>query len=266
MKLLEKDTYLKKLNNNLALISFVTGLSFLLTSVATAKINTIVLFQPPPEEERPENTEGAASRQNKQCFQDWFVTEQQKHTSDRLKLTAVVPDSNYGLTVSVRPTFWVYLPQTSAKQAILSIQEEGINPHWQQSINLSGKAGIMGIKLSDDAPALEIGKNYRWAVILVCGKRPNPNDPVVAAWIKPVDESQFIDSQLPEKTMLERAAWYAQKGIWYDALDILIAAKKSDNWNNIWVKYLQSGGLDDIANKPIISELKSNKDEALRKK
>ena len=168
----------------------------------------------------------------------------------------MVPNSNYGLTAANRPDFWIYLPKTSAQQAILSIKEEGINPHWQQSISLTETAGIMAIELSDDAPALETGKNYRWAVILVCGNRPNPNDPVVAAWIKRVDESNTKGSLPIAPNSLEKAAWYAQNGIWYDALDILIEAKKSslDNWDDIWLKYLQSGGLDEIANEPIISK------------
>ena len=270
MKLLKKSTYLKKLSHNLGLIGFLTVLGFLLTSVAIANVDTTVLFRPPPKEEQPESTEGAASRQNKECSQDFLPRQQEslgargnasyadraesETLRDRLNLTAVVPDSNYGLTVADRPNFWVYLPKTSAQQAILSIKEEGVKPHWQQSVSLTGEAGIIGIKLSDDAPGLEIGKNYQWAVILVCGSRPNPNDPVVAAWIKRVDESPVIDSQLPAQTMLEKAAWYAQKGIWYDALDILIEEKKSssDNWHDIWVKYLQSGGLEEIANEPVI--------------
>ena len=255
MKLLKKSTYPKKSNNNWGLISSLTVLGFLLTPVAIANVNTTVLFQPPSEDQQPESTEGAASRQNGQCFPNFLPIQQQEESGDRLNITAIVPDSNYGLTVAPRPTFWVYLPKTSAQQVILSIKEEGIKPHWQQSLSLTGEAGIMGIKLSDDAPSLEIGKNYQWAVILVCGRRPNPNDPVVAAWIKRVDESQVIDSQLPAKTMLEKAAWYAKKGIWYEALDILSEAKKSslDNWHDIWVKYLQSGGLDEIANEPVIS-------------
>lgn len=247
MKILKKS--------NLIWISSLTIWSFFLIPIAKANIDITVLFQPPPESEKPENTEGAGSRQNGECPQEFDTSQLQESVENRLKLTAIVPDSNYGLTIRERPTFWIYLPKTSAQQAFLSIKEEGIEHHWQQSFNLTGKAGIMGITLSDEAPVLEIGKNYQWAIILVCGNRPNPNDPVVAAWIKRVDKSQVIDSELPAKTMLEQAAWYAQKGIWYDSLDLLITEKKSslENWHDIWVKYLQSADLDEIANEPILS-------------
>lgn len=260
MKNFKKGTYYKSSNNcSLQLWGairlckiYLFGLAianFLLMPVALAdtKLNTTVLFQPPPEEERPEETEGAASRQNRVCLQDVRVA--QKASSDRAKLTAIVPERNYGLTVAERPIFWVYLPQTSARQAILSIREEGKTPHWQQSVELR-QPGIMGIKLSENASALETGKNYQWAVILVCGNKPHPNDPVVTAWIKRIDE---FTSSHSSSSKLEQASFYARQGIWYDALDSLVAAKNSstDKWNDIWIKYLQSGGLDEIANEPV---------------
>ena len=264
MNVLNQDTHTKKANNYLGWITFLTILGFLFTpfpkSVASnentntdSEQNTTVLFQPPPEEAQPKKTEGAASRQNKICSQD--LLSRQQSNSDRSNLRAVVPDRNYGLTTTERPTFWFYLPVTSARQAILSIQEDGITPHWQQSINLTGETGIVGIKPSPNAPALEIGKSYQWAVILVCGDRPNPNDPVITAWIERIDESQISHYGSPINTKgLAKAAWYARQGIWHNALDLLAEQKLSwDNGNDIWVKYLQSGGLAEIANEPVIS-------------
>ncbi|MGK7950469.1 MAG: DUF928 domain-containing protein [Xenococcaceae cyanobacterium] len=243
--------------NNWSSIAFFTLCSYvgLISALrAFAEVNTVVLFQPPPQEEQPESTEGAASRQNQLCPQDRAISQQQKSSDNRLNLTAVVPDSNYGLTVANRPSFWVYLPKTSAQKAILSIKEEGIKSHWQQPVNLTGEGGITRIKLSKNAPALEIGKNYQWAVILVCGNRPNPNDPVVAAWIKRIDRSTITRYISPLSTELEKAAIYARKGIWYNALDILSQAQKPslNNWQDIWVQYLQSGGLEELADEPII--------------
>ncbi len=251
MKLSKNKKYLPKRHKTLNLIGLLTAWGCCITSTAFAEINMAILFQPPPESEQPETTESAASRKNGHCFQDLL----KESLNDSPKLMPIVPNSNFALTISDRPSFWVYLPQTSAKKVILSIKEAGVNPHWQQSVSLTGEVGMISIPLSDDAPALEIGKNYQWAVILVCGNRPNPNDPVVASWIKRIDESQISKRRsINYSTELEKAADYAQQGIWYDALDILAAAKNSsvDNWQDIWVKYLQSGGLEEIANEPII--------------
>ncbi|MEM6697812.1 MAG: DUF928 domain-containing protein, partial [Bacteroidota bacterium] len=226
MKLLHRNLSrrLPKKYSNLSLVGLLAILISGLSSTALAEINTTVLFQPPPESEQPESTESAASRQSGQCFQDLLTSQRQESSEGLAQLIPIVPINNFALTISDRPDFWVYLPETSAKQAILSIQEEDGNPHWQQQINLTEAAGIMNISLSKDAPVLDTDKNYQWAVILICGNRPNPNDPVVTSWIKRVNESQLVKS-VNYATELDKAANYAKQGIWYDVLNILVTQK-----------------------------------------
>ena len=262
------------LNTNRFKIALLTGSSllFLFTAFKTPKtfanegkkheVNTTILFQPPSGEKPPEDTEGGGSRDDSNSCDRGIADRSPKSAGDRSTLIAIAPIDYDGLTTVSHPTFWIDLPETSAQQAILLIKE-GSNSNWhqlathsQQSINVEGKAGIIGIKLARDAPPLEIGKNYQWVVTLVCSDRPNPNDPLVAAGIKRVD-AQITTNEPNTLTQLDRASLYAEKGIWYDALAILVAEKSSlSDWNNIWVKYLQSGGLaDDLAREPIIGEL-----------
>ena len=225
-------------------------------------INAPVLFQPPPGEEYPEDTKGGGSRdEGGSCDLDSIA---QPDTDNLDKLTAIAPDSYYGSTTIERPTFWVNVPKTSAQQAILLIKKSS-NPDWhqsvthsQQSIDLTGKAGLIGIKWSENAPALEIGESYQWVVALVCGNQPNPNDPLVATGIKRIAKSPISKQLSNTFTQLDKASIYAQNGVWYDALDILIAEKASlNNWNDIWLEYLQSGGLSsEIAKEPVIGKLR----------
>ena len=224
----------------------------LLTNTAIADMTTVVQFQPPPEEEQPKETEGAASRQLGECAANELVSKSEFATEELntpVNSIALVPDDNYGLTTQERPNFWLYLPHTSAEQAILSIKEARKTAHWQQSINLNQKQGIVGITLAQDAPALEIGKNYQWAITLVCGDRPSPNDPVVASWIKRIES---VKREMPS-TGIENAAMLARQGIWYDALDVLVAERTSVlDWQKHWQEFLQSGGLEVIVDEPII--------------
>lgn len=257
MKFLEKVSY-----NCWYGVSFLIVLSCGLTTVAIAdtetdtKTETTILFQPPREESKPEKTEGAASRNNRVCSQDIATQNLVSQSQRQSSLTAIVPHSNYGLTVAERPTFWVSLPTTSAKKVILTLKEKGRNPHWQQLANLNEKAGIVGIKLANEAPALEVDKEYQWTVILVCGNKPHPNDPVVTAKIKRVEIQVVRDSSFDNYTALERANVYAIEGIWHDTLDILIAEKSSlTDWNNLWVNYLQSAGLAELSDEPIVDRL-----------
>ncbi len=270
-----KNRYKK--NNSYSIISSSTVLSllfFLAIAFSSAydavaedkKINTPVSFQPPPGEEQPDKTAGAGTRDGVSCSQSAAI-QGVKSISDRSKFTAIAPyyNSNYGAqiiyggTTKEHPTFWVNLPKTSAQKAILMVKQGSdapwsqLLPHWQQTIRLSGKSGITEIELSKNAPPLEIGKNYQWKVVLVCGNSPNLNDPEITAGIKRIDRSQ-IGNNLPT-TELDKAALYARKGIWYDALDIVLAEKSSwNNWNDIWVGYLRSGGLaNKIADEPVLT-------------
>lgn len=262
-------------NNNRFKIALLTGSGLLLLFTVTVKtpkmfanegkkheVDPTVLFQPPSGEKPPEDTEGGGSRDASNSCDRGIADRRIESAGDRSTLTAIAPVDYDGLTTVSHPTLWVDLPD-SAQQAILLIKE-GSDSNWhqlpthsQQSINVEGKTGIVGIKLAQDAPPLKIGKNYQWIVTLVCSDRPNPNDPLVAAGIKRVDAQ--IKMNVPATlTQLARASLYAEKGIWYDALNILVAEKSSlSDWNNIWVEYLQSGGLtNDIAREPIVEELK----------
>lgn len=241
------DTNLNVMSS--ACLAVVTASGLLFTLSAFAEVTTVVQFQPPPGEEQPKKTEGAASRQLGECAASELVSKSQSATAELDTLTTLVPRNNHGLTTQERPIFWLYLPHTSARRAILSIKEAGKTPHWQQSVNLNQKQGIVGIELAQDAPALEIGKNYQWAVVLVCGDRPSPNDPVVASWIKRIEN---VKREMPS-TGIEKAAMLAQQGIWYDALDVLVAERTSmSDWQKHWQEYLQSGGLELIVDEPIV--------------
>ena len=225
----------------------------LFADAAIANVATTVLFQPPSEEEQPQETEGAASRQLGECSPK--VSSEIDIASNSPNLMPLSPQRNYGLTAMARPNFWFYLPPTSATKAILSLKKKGnVSPHWQQSIELTPEAGIVGIQLAANAPALEIGENYQWAIILVCGDRPSPNDPVITSWIRRIEESDIVvDAATPE---LEKAAVYARKGIWYDALNLLLTERSpSANWRDVWQQYLASGGLENLAQRPIIGNL-----------
>lgn len=210
---------------------------------------TQISFNPPPNDGKPDKTAGAGSRQDKQCPQDITAV-----STDSF-ITPLVPNNNYGLTVAQRPTFLVYLPKTSAKQLVLSIKEEGIKHHSQTFIPITQSSGIIKVKPSEDTPPLEVNKNYQWAVVLVCGERPGPNDPFVASWVRRVAPSNFSSQNLAQKTPLEQAAWYGEQGIWYDALVALAEAKQIQSnqypMAQIWDNFLSSVGLQVMSNESL---------------
>ena len=170
-------------------------------------------------------------------------------------MTAVIPPTKVGRTVSARPTFFVYLPPTLSKEAFFSLQDEQGNSHYQTRLSISGQGGIVSVTLPENARALEIGKNYMWVFAPI---QPDgilrPDNYVVTGWVKRVEATGNSAS-----SPLEQAIALAQAGIWYDTLSVLAAAKRSqpDNANLVkeWRELLEQVGLNAIATQPLSEQL-----------
>lgn len=198
----------------------------------------IQVFFNPPGPGQPTTTRGAGSRSDRHCPQD-VPANLSRSSTDSPALTALVPINQSGLTWTDRPTFWVYLPKTSARQIVLSVKEAGSRQHSQRFLPITGESGIVGIQFAEGSSPLEVGKSYQWAVVLICGDRPSPNDPFVTAWVQHALPAQPINRQ---QTALEKATWYGKQGSWYDALTTLAEARRSQPNNqtlvNIWADFL----------------------------
>jgi hypothetical protein len=210
-----------------------------------------VFFKPPPGE--PRTDRGAGSRDNRQCPQDTATTTQ---ATEKPTFTALVPSNNDNLTWSARPTFWVYVPKTSARQVVLSIKQ-GNQFHSQRFLPITGESGIIGISASEDSAPLDVGKSYQWAIVLVCGDRPSPNDPVVTAWVRREQPTESPTESLSSQTAVQQAARYSERGVWYDALTTLAEAKRSQPNNpefaKTWTDFLSQStvGLSAIATESV---------------
>ncbi len=211
-----------------------------------------VLFRPPQDNKKPEGrTAGGGSRHDGQCLHDAPVANRANSPSNHSSLMLLVPSTNFGLTKAERPKLWIDLPETSARQLVLSIREEGITHHSKTFIPIKGESGLVNLQPSPDSPSLEVGKTYKWSVVLVCGEKPSPNDPALETWVRRVDSPEPLD----QASALEQAAWYGEQGIWYEALNFLLQARRAQPDNQellvIWKKFLESGGLNEIATEPL---------------
>lgn len=214
-------------------------LAFLLVVTQAAIANTTnpqITFKPPAGDPKPQKTALGGRRTNgNHCLQDT------EPNASQTGLTALVPLNGTGSTTSTHPTFWIYLPETTASQIILSVMEENpggaIKHYAQTAFPIPPQSGLISFKLPDEAPPLEVGKTYKWAVILVCSKTLHPNDPVTEARINRIKAS--IPNQ-PENP-IKKAIWFGQQGIWYDFLEALFQAKQANpndqavktDWENV---------------------------------
>src|SRR5919202_1471315 len=162
-------------------LEFVTIPGFLTTAQAQSKSPTQtspapkqkqVTFEPRKDQPAPSTTVGGGRRNDGKCSQDRKASGQSTTEAQSLDqlLTPLLrsPINDPQLTVSARPTFLVYVPQTSAQGLELLLERDGTGI-YQTTVNLTGTPGIVTIQLPANAPELEMGKDYKWLVSTVCG-------------------------------------------------------------------------------------------------
>lgn len=222
------------------------SLLFCLWGTQTAIADTLVRFNPPPDNPQPEKTVLGGRRSPKNCG---------GNADTQPNLTALIPENQKGLTTEQYPTFWAYIPKTSAQQLILSIHEQvngQFQPYSQQYFPVPDQPGLVSLRMSDQKTPLKVDKTYKWTVVLVCNGTTHPNDPVIEGLVSRVN----VASNKQQQSLLERSAWYGEKGIWYDSLAYLAEARHQSPNNpillNNWIELLKSVGLSAFTTAPLL--------------
>ena len=195
----------------------------------------------PPNKDRPLATAGGASR-GQQCIVDL--------DNSKVPIVPILPAISQRLTVASHPTFFVHIPQTSARKVFFKIEDQNEENNYQTVIPISGNGGILKVTLPDDAPDLEAGKNYQWALALICDDRLRPDSPIVLGSITKAKEAIELNPQLKTMTKIQQANFYAESGIWYEAIATLAQLKQeqpnNERFKSIWNEVLTSIGLNSI--------------------
>lgn len=205
------------------------------------------VFAPPTDNRAPRQTQGGAARTNDYGTNSGF-------SGPTAAMLALTPDSFYGTTLSERPTILVYLPASEAKVAIFSLKDEDQNLLYQTNLVAPTTGGVVAIQLPEEAPALEVGKNYQWFVTLQLEDQLTPGSPFVDAWIKRIEPTDALAQALDNATPLEQAEALAANGVWYDTAAILAQLQTDGAEADLasqWAELLSSVGLDVVAESPI---------------
>jgi hypothetical protein len=186
-------------------------------------------------------------------------------------LTALLPQTNRKFlpedrieiesTVEAHPTFFVAIPQTSARQAefLLLKEKDGDEDQtvYQVKFALTSHPGIVGFRLPNEAPALTVGQKYHWFISLVCNSDDSePPLPGVEGWVKRVELDATLAQQLKQVAQRDRPRLYADAGIWTDTLTTIAELLKANpNDSEIaedWESLLESVDLQKIAQTPLV--------------
>ena len=171
------------------------------------------------------------------------------------RLTAIVPQSNVGLTTVAKPTLFFYVPRTSAPEVELIVYDQ--NQKYKQTYKPTGKAGVVGIPVT--ATSLEVGKEYRWFFSVICNPKERSQDQVVEGAIKRIQPQQQLTTKLENATLEERANLYATAGIWQDSLatlaQLLSTSPNNPEFKADWKALLKVGLAPEAAelvNEPLL--------------
>jgi hypothetical protein len=177
--------------------------------------------------------------------------------SGPIRLTALIPQSNVGITVAQYPTLFFYIPNVNLEgvTAELSIvNNEGEEVY--KTVKLKSPDRIVSINFSDfpSLPPLEVGKSYPWSFQAIVDEENRGDGPRVTGWIKRVSLDSKLQHKLETALPQEKPAIYASNGLWYDALTSLAKLRCSypnnPTFSSDWESLLQQVELPTISTKP----------------
>jgi Domain of Unknown Function (DUF928) len=178
----------------------------------------------------------------------------------KVDVVALMPQTKIGLTVAQKPTFLFRVSKTSIQEAKFKLlNAKGDTIIYDKNFPLTNTGDVTSFTLPDDAPALEIGKEYQWELVVNCDPDDPAGNPRVKTAIKRVEPSSILVDKLAQAQPNERADLYAQEGIWLDALSTLaklrIANPNDAELQEEWTSLLESVGLKHIATIPVIGNI-----------
>lgn len=140
-----------------------------------------------------------------------------------IPLTALAPSKHVGQTVSTRPTFAWFVPNSAnfpMEFKLYEYDENGNPVTIGEPISLSSSAGIVRLPLLEQQPNLMVGKTYLWQVQIICDPDNPSRNPLARADIKVVEMPPSLERELANTTEhSERVNLFGEAGLWYSALE-----------------------------------------------
>jgi hypothetical protein len=182
-------------------------------------------------------------------------------------LTALVPINNTGIkdavwgkSASPNPTFWFFVPDKLTTKVLVEfvIQDEADNYVYQKKFHPpETQSGILSL-LVQPQEHLVAGQSYRWTFSIYCDPEKSSASVYVQGSMTQVILNPTLQKELEvAKTPLERAAFFAKNGIWYDTLTTLgeqiqLSKRQDPEITSAWNELLQQVQLDSLASASMI--------------
>lgn len=211
-------------------------------------------YTPPDDIGSPTRTESGSTRNPIMCSVD-------SEKNPNPPLTALVPKNmDTGVTVVERPTFFVYIPETTAKTVTFVLQDLDYKEIARTNFLMPKTPGIVSFKLPNNIPGLEVGKTYRWALAVICPPKSNgvSEEPGVYTKIWRTELRAPVANQLEKLPIRDRAKLYRQSKVWHEAISTLAELRQANPDNSQlvteWKELLSSAGLSEFAEIPLVGD------------
>ncbi|NEP82132.1 MAG: DUF928 domain-containing protein [Okeania sp. SIO3B3] len=180
------------------------------------------------------------------------------YCSSEEQLIALMPGTNFGLTIAERPTFWFYVPypETPGLEAEFSLTDKEGNEVVRQIVTLKNRPGIVKVTLPATVSPLELEKFYTWRFSVICNPNNRLEDALVYGGVERVSITSELESQLQDNNDRKPIDIYAENGLWFDLLTTLaelrVANLQDTSIDEDWENLLQQVKLEEIADKPFV--------------
>lgn len=171
-------------------------------------------------------------------------------------LTAIVPESELGRTVSEYPSIFLYVPSTPENVKMeFELRDRNENIIYKQEFLSKGRDGIYRIDIPSYVTPLEAGENYFWSFAIICSESDLAGIHLVGGIINRIEDSQFVQRQLQQIAPSDRPAEFTKELLWYDLMASLADLRESNPSNPTfqtrWEELLMEVGLEDLADEPL---------------
>jgi Domain of Unknown Function (DUF928) len=212
------------------------------------------LFTPAKDNSAPQQASGGSSRVG-----NYYLNPSAVAATGPAALIGLMPQSYYGTTIFEHPTIMVYLPASNAKEAVFSIKDEAGNMHYQTTISVPGKSGVIALKLPADAAALAVNQNYQWFLAVKVDGQLSPSTPYVDGWIERIQPSGELVTAMQHQNALKQAEALGKNGVWYDCVSTLAGLHAAQPNNPVvikqWEELLSSVNLNEIVTAPLVASV-----------
>jgi Domain of Unknown Function (DUF928) len=134
-------------------------------------------------------------------------------------LIALVPN-HIALTTQAQPSlFWFQSKPAKAKFELTVVEPKKPKPLVSLTAPQADKAGIHRVKLAKYKVELQPDVAYEWSVAIVPDAENRSRDVIAKGVIKRISPPAALATGVGQMSDVERAAAYAQAGIWYDAFE-----------------------------------------------